>query len=111
MARTREIVGAGISPLAASNITGSETTGATAAGTTQANAYAIGSAMVEFTTLAASTGAVLPTGSDLGDTFYIWNGGASTLTLYPPGTDTVNNGSTSFAIATMKSCIIWKTTN
>ena len=72
MARIQEIVGAGISPLAAQNISGSTTVGATALGTTQGTAYIITSANTEFTTVGASTGAVLPTGAAVGDEFFIW---------------------------------------
>lgn len=57
-------------------------TGATANGTTQATAYPIVTTSVQFTTVAASTGAILPTAVP-GQRIFIANDGANTLLLYP----------------------------
>lgn len=62
----------------------------TAAGTTQANAYAITSDFVVFGTVAASTGARLPAQSApsmtalAGDIYIVVNAGANALLVYPP---------------------------
>ena len=82
--------------------------GLTATGTSQATAYQLpgGAALVEFDTVASSTGAALPF-CIAGQEFLLYNNGAQTLTVYPsiannPVTaaqDTINN-TTSVTVAT-----------
>lgn len=82
--------------------------GITAAGTTQATATQLPSGvyLVELDTVAASTGAALPSCLQ-GTQFWLYNNGAQTLTVYPavannPVTaaqDTINN-TTSVTVAT-----------
>lgn len=88
--------------------------GLTAAGTTQATATAIPprTRMVEFDTVAASTGAYLPPAL-VGVEILIYNNGAQTLTLYPAIAngasgvqDTINN-TTSFTVASHVSAILF----
>ena len=66
------------------------TAAATATGTTQATAYQIGNlqTIVEFTTVAANTGCMLPL-SSAGFRLYIANNGAQTLTIYTSNQETV----------------------
>lgn len=63
-------------------------TGKTAAGTTQATAYAIVSKFTIFGTVGASSGAILPARGEV----FVVNNGANTLTLYPPVGGNINGG-------------------
>lgn len=58
--------------------------------TSQANSYGIAASITEFTTVALTTGARLPSDAMNGDTFVIANKGANPLLLYPPTGGTVN---------------------
>jgi hypothetical protein len=104
MARQQFIMGTGNSAAAASAIVGITAAGLTAAGSTQATAVALGADNNFFSTVAASTGAILPTGNP-GDTIFVYNGGANSLTVYPPVGGTINNlsANTGLALATTKS--------
>lgn len=66
-------------------ILGELTASATAAGTTQATAYAITTANTIFTTVAAGTGGRLPLTPTVSanDRLHVANHGANTLALYP----------------------------
>jgi hypothetical protein len=74
------------------NLAQSTTYGATATGTNLATAYALTSTYTQFSTVAASTGAVLPAAGvlTLGKELVIWNDGANALTLYANTGDTIN---------------------
>ena len=61
----------------------SQTVSATAAGTVQANAYVINTTSVEFTTVAAGSGAILPVAT-AGQLAFVANDAATALLLYPP---------------------------
>lgn len=74
-----------------------------ATGTNQATALALTSSLNSFATVAASTGAVLPSAQNKPD-YLIYNGGASALTVYPNGTATVN-GATSFSVTNGKAAL------
>lgn len=63
----------------------------TATGTTVANGYAITAAWTIFTTVAASTGAVLPVAP--GFEFTVTNLGANALKVYAPSGGAINGGS------------------
>lgn len=58
-------------------------TGLTAAGTTQATAFAMSAEWNEFTTVAANTGALLYN-FGAGFASFVWNAGANALKVYPP---------------------------
>jgi hypothetical protein len=62
----------------------------TATGTNQATAYEVTTAKAAFSTVAASTGAVLDDQAAPGDTQMIYNGGANSLTVYPPSGAQIN---------------------
>jgi trimeric autotransporter adhesin len=67
--------------------------GLTALGSTQATAFPLlNNCDHFFSTVAASTGAVLPT-AKLPTSLTVFNDGASTLTIYPPVGGTINGGS------------------
>ena len=60
------------------------TTGASAAGTGNTTAYTITTTSVQFTTVAAGTGAILPANAIPGMRIFIANDAAGPLLLYPP---------------------------
>jgi hypothetical protein len=67
-------------------------TGLTALGSSQSTAYPLlNNTWHEFTTVAASTGAILPTPS-LPSEIRVFNNGASSLSVYPPSGGTINAG-------------------
>lgn len=102
MALGRRIIGSGMSGLATTNIIGDVASGITALGTNQATAYQCVSVGTEVTTAASSTGVTLLAG-DPGDEQWVYNGNSgNTITIYPPGTDTLNNGATSITLAVNK---------
>ncbi len=75
-------------------------TGLTATGSTQGGALTLTSNASIFGTVAASTGAIL--GSD--GEFFVYNGGANALTVYPPVGGNINGGTTNagFSVAAAK---------
>lgn len=78
----------------------------TATGTTRADAYSITKVITRFTTVAASTGAVLPSATKPGAKYTIFNDGASALTVYGAGSDTIDGtaGATGVALTNAKRC-------
>lgn len=69
------------------------------AGSTQATATAITTDLSAFTTVGASTGAILPTPTIAGEDYVLANWGANALSLYPPVGHKANNGSTNAAVS------------
>lgn len=69
------------------------------AGTTQATATPITTDISAFTTVAASTGAILPIPVNPGDSFVSANWGANALSLYPPVGHKANNGAANAAVS------------
>ena len=111
MAFGQRLLGSGLAALAATNIIGDVTSGVTALGTNQATAYQAVSVGTEVTSAAASTGVTLLAGSP-GDLQWVYNGNSgNTITIYPPGTDTVNNGATSITLAVNKVMLFIKRSN
>lgn len=85
----RELMGSGLSSGQANAINGSGAVGQTATGSTQGTAFLLYASFTEFTTVAASTGARLPSATDAlapatGDSFFVANNGANALSVYPP---------------------------
>ncbi len=104
MAIAQRLLGSGLSALAATNIVGD----VDALGTNQATAYQCNKVWTEVTSAAGSTGVTLLAGNP-GDMQGVWNGNSgNTITIYPPGSDTVNNGATSVTLAVNKGMIFWK---
>jgi hypothetical protein len=102
MAIAQRVMGSGIPPLAATNIVGDVDSGVTALGTNQATAYQCIKVGTEVTSAAGSTGVTLLPGNP-GDMLWVYNGNSgNTITIYPNGTDTVNNGATSITLAVNK---------
>jgi hypothetical protein len=106
----KDMMGVGMSALMANTLNGVGQGAQTATGSTQADAFALTTCSIEFTTTAASTGARLPAAGlnvVAGDILAVFNQGASTLTVYPPvgfkiGLTATNGG---VSIATGKSAI------
>ena len=73
--------------------------GLTATGSSQATAYPLlNSGDHQFGTVAASTGAMLPVGR-VPSSVRVFNGGASTLSIYPPVGGAVNGGSANASVS------------
>jgi hypothetical protein len=66
---------------------------------------ALGAAVNAISTAAASTGVILPAYAAPGDSIMVYNGGANSVTVYPPVGGTINNlsANTGLALATLKS--------
>ena len=92
MSQTKKLTGSGFAPLQAISIIGDNDYGATATGTNAATAYAVGYTNTIFTTVAASTGAILPANAATSDLITIVNRGANALTVYPNTGGTVDGG-------------------
>src|SRR5215213_7364113 len=83
----KDLMGVGMPAMQAQVLNGIGQGAQTATGSTQATAFAITTCSTEFTTVAASTGAVLPAPGlnvSSGDILAVYNQGANTLTVYPP---------------------------
>lgn len=97
------MVAAGLSAVQVAAISGTAANSLTATGSTQATALPLPADVCKFTTVAASTGAIIPPANP-GDSGTVFNGGASALLLYPPVGGKVNavatNGGYSIATAT-----------
>lgn len=97
MPTTKNLMGAGTSPLATQMTLGSIANGLTAAGSTQGTAAALPADINVFSTVAASTGAILPASLAPADEITVANNGANALLVYPPvgaaiGTAGTNTG-------------------
>lgn len=82
-----DMMGCGVPWPVAQTMAGAQVLAQTATGNNQATACVLNSANTEFTTVAASTGAILPgtTGRvTAGDVLLVVNNGANTLAVYPP---------------------------
>lgn len=93
----------GLSAVAQTAIAGDLTTGITAAGSTQATATVLTTDINAVSTTAASTGVILPVGEQ-SKSMTVFNGGASTLSVYPPLGGTINGAAANAAasITTLK---------
>lgn len=91
----------GISAVQAAAIAGTVANTQTATGSTQATALALPADITRFTTVAASTGTILPA-MNPGDYVEIYNGGANALSVYPPVGGAINAIATNsaFSVAT-----------
>lgn len=103
MPLAQRIVAAGLSAINAQAIQGTVANNLTALGASQATALLLPADINKFTTVAASTGAILQA-SNPGDSGTVFNGGANALLLYPPVGGKINalgtNAGYSIAAAT-----------
>ena len=100
----QNLVGSGIPPGAANHIVGLATVGLTATGTTQADALLMQTSNNQYTTVAAGTGAIVPSFAQPGDIVRAFNNGASALLVYPQTGGAINNGAANagFSVAANK---------
>lgn len=90
MALTGELMANGLPPALANQLgQDAPLTALTATGNSQGTALALLSSFSIFGTVAASTGAILPA-AGAQDDFMVYNGGASTLTVYPASGQQIN---------------------
>lgn len=103
----RNIMGCGIGAGAAAAINGVATDSLTATGSTQGTALALSSDIAIFSTVAASTGAILPGNGSPSDSVLVHNLGANALTVYPATGQTINGGAAnaSFSIPASKAAL------
>jgi hypothetical protein len=102
------LTAAGIAAPAAKAIQGTAANNLTATGSTQATALPLPADACKFTTVAASTGAIIPP-SNAGDSGVVFNGGANALLLYPPTGGTINglSANAGYSIAAATPYVDW----
>ena len=85
--------------------------GLTAAGTTQGTALAITNQTNEFTTVAASSGGILPS-PEQGEFIFVANAGANALNVYPATGHSINAlaSNAPFSLAAGKNAVFWAAT-
>ena len=88
---------AGNSGLATTQICGDGATGLTATGSSASDALQLSAVWNTVGTTAASTGVKLPP-TEVGAMVCVYNGGASTLTVYPATGSTINAGAASLSV-------------
>lgn len=97
------MVAAGLSAVQVAAINGTSANNLTATGNSQGTALPLPADVCKFTTVAASTGTIIPPANP-GDSGTVFNGGASALLLYPPTGGKINavatNSGYSIAAAT-----------
>ncbi len=101
MSLQQRMVAAGLSAIQAQAIQGTVANNLTATGTTQATALPLGADLNNVTTVAASSGVIMPA-MNPGDEIVVRNGGANALSLYPPVGAQINalGVNAAYAIAT-----------
>ena len=85
--------------------------GLSAAGTTQGTATAITNQTNEFTTVAASSGAILPS-PEQGEFIFVANAGANAMNVYPATGHSINAlaANAAFSLAAGKNALFWAAT-
>lgn len=85
--------------------------GLSGAGTTQGTATAITKQTNEFTTVAASSGAILPS-PEQGEFIFVQNSGANALNVYPASGHSINAlaANAAFSLAVGKNALFWAAT-
>lgn len=105
-----QMAGTGLSAAAQVGICGGVSDAIAAAGSASTDATELKRVGTHFVaTTAASTGVRIPTGLNPGEGMELFNGGASTLAVYPPAGGTINNLTATtgnFDVATTKSVLI-----
>lgn len=90
MPLAKNMMGGGIPSGMAKAINGSFNTSVSAAGTTQGTATELKASVNSVTTVAASSGVVLPS-CEIGDDVWVYNGQVTNaLTVYPDSSSTIN---------------------
>lgn len=101
------LTGLGTASQLATVMAGTVTTNLTATGSSQATALLVSDDINVLTTTASSTGVILRANLSAGDSQMVVNYGLQTLSVYPPGTGKIQNGTASaaFSVATLKTAI------
>jgi hypothetical protein len=99
MTTVRNLMGSGTAPQAAQAAVGFPSNSLTATGNSQGTALLLPSDFSIFTTVAASTGAILPSNTTPGDWYTVVNHGANALSVYPPTGGKIANGSANAAFS------------
>jgi hypothetical protein len=89
-------ISSGLSAVQIAAIQGTTANNLTATGSTQGTALPLPADINKFTTVAASTGAIIPAANP-GDSGTVFNGGANALSLYPPVGGKINGLGTNAA--------------
>lgn len=99
MATSKDFIGYGLNPYL-SRLLGLDgvNVALTGAGTTQADATPITQQLSVFTTVGSGTGALLPPSGGK-PVYAVVNSGANTLSVYPSGTEKINNGTAGAAVS------------
>lgn len=102
----KNIMGAGVAPLQAQMINGTTADSLTATGSNQGTALLCPADVNVFTTVAASTGCILPPSPSPGDEAVVANLGANSLAVYPATGGAIQTGAANaaFAVGVGKSC-------
>lgn len=105
MAVGARVMAAGFPAPVAQALLGGVNTALVGTGSTNADALALTQDVSAFGTTAAGTGAILPSNATPGDEYFVYNGGANALLVYPPVGGAINNtaANTGFSVATLKS--------
>lgn len=112
----QNIIGSGTPAGQAIYHVGTANAGLIATGSTQADALPIQVSNSQYATVAAGTGAILPSFCTPGDVLRVFNNGANALLVYPITGGVINNGATNagFSVAankgaqfTMLSATLW----
>ena len=108
MTLSARAVSAGFSAIQAQAMQGTAANNLTATGSTQATALTLPADICKFTTVAGSTGAIIPPANP-GDSGTIFNGGGNALSLYPPTGGKINGLGTNaaYSIATATPYCDW----
>lgn len=113
MALASNIMRGGYSAGQAKAINGAIATGLTATGTVITDAFDLVADANAFGTVAASTGAQLPN-CEIGDSVWVYNGGANALKVYPDTSSSQINqlsAGTAVSLATSTVCVFMKITS
>lgn len=96
MASVKKLMAAGLSSLSANSVVGQISPALTSVGGTQATALLLNHDINIFLTVAINTGALINPDYE---SFFIFNGGATALSLYPPLGGSIDGGSENAPIA------------
>ena len=104
------VLSAGTNSLATISICGDGQTGLTASGTTISDAFQLVAVYNTIGTAASGSGVILPI-TEAGATIWVYNLGANTVKIYAKSGSTIDNGLSSFNLATVSSVVFFATSN
>ena len=109
MTRKTSLMGVGMSGTAANFMVGDVASALTATGSSVSDALQLTGDVNEVTTTASGTGVKLPPMSP-GDSCFIYNIGAQTLSVYPPTGESINalSANAVYSVATAKTVLVVK---